>query len=39
MTTATVEKAERKQGMYEVVMEQFAHAADIMNLDPASARS
>lgn len=34
MTTKTVEKAERKQGMYEVVMEQFNHAADIMDLDP-----
>lgn len=34
MTTKAVDKPERKQGMYEVVMEQFAHAADIMNLDP-----
>ncbi|MEZ4739991.1 MAG: Glu/Leu/Phe/Val dehydrogenase [Flavobacteriales bacterium] len=34
MTTTTIEKPERKQGMYEVVMEQFAHAADIMDLDP-----
>lgn len=24
----------RKQGMYDVVMEQFAHAADLMDLDP-----
>jgi len=34
MTSKAVDKPERKQGMYEVVMEQFAHAADIMNLDP-----
>ncbi len=34
MTTKAVEKPVRKEGMYEVVMEQFAHAADIMNLDP-----
>jgi len=34
MTTATVDKTVRKEGMYEVVMEQFAHAADIMDLDP-----
>ncbi len=34
MTTKAVDKPERKQGMYDVVMEQFAHAADIMNLDP-----
>ncbi|MFZ1333395.1 MAG: Glu/Leu/Phe/Val dehydrogenase, partial [Flavobacteriales bacterium] len=34
MPTTTVKEPERKQGMYEVVMEQFAHAADIMDLDP-----
>lgn len=34
MTTKTVEEPVRKEGMYEVVMEQFAHAADIMDLDP-----
>ena len=34
MTTRTVEKPVRKEGMYEVVMEQFSHAADIMDLDP-----
>lgn len=34
MATQTKEKPARKEGMYEVVMEQFAHAADIMNLDP-----
>ncbi len=34
MTAKAVDKPERKQGMYDVVMEQFAHAADIMNLDP-----
>ncbi|MBX2982850.1 MAG: Glu/Leu/Phe/Val dehydrogenase [Flavobacteriales bacterium] len=34
MTTKAVDKPERKQGMYDVVMDQFAHAADIMNLDP-----
>ncbi len=34
MTTQTEEKPARKEGMYDVVMKQFAHAADIMNLDP-----
>ncbi|MEO5585212.1 MAG: Glu/Leu/Phe/Val dehydrogenase [Flavobacteriales bacterium] len=34
MTTKTVEKPARKEGMYDVAMEQFVHAADIMNLDP-----
>lgn len=34
MTTAMVERPESKQGMYEVVMDQFARAADIMGLDP-----
>lgn len=34
MATTTEKKPARKEGMYEVVMEQFAHAADIMKLDP-----
>lgn len=34
MATTTVDKPAKKEGMYEVVMEQFAHAADVMNLDP-----
>lgn len=34
MATQTKEKPARREGMYEVVMEQFSHAADIMNLDP-----
>lgn len=34
MATQTEEKAARKEGMYDVVMKQFEHAADIMNLDP-----
>lgn len=34
MATKTESAPERKEGMYDVVMEQFAHAADIMKLDP-----
>ncbi|MBS1937501.1 MAG: Glu/Leu/Phe/Val dehydrogenase [Bacteroidetes bacterium] len=34
MATKTKEKPVRKEGMYEVVMNQFAHAADLMKLDP-----
>lgn len=34
MTTKTVASADRKEGMYDVVMEQFNHAADVMNLEP-----
>ena len=32
-TTATATPV-KKQGMYDVVMEQFAHAAEVMKLDP-----
>jgi glutamate dehydrogenase (NAD(P)+) len=34
MATKTESAPARKEGMYDVVMEQFAHAADIMKLDP-----
>lgn len=30
----TAKPAEKRQGMYKVVMDQFEHAADIMGLDP-----
>ncbi len=34
MATKDVEQPVRKEGMYEVVMEQFSKAADVMGLDP-----
>ncbi len=34
MGTTTTAAAVKKQGMYDVVMEQFAHAADVLKLDP-----
>ncbi|HRQ85333.1 MAG TPA: Glu/Leu/Phe/Val dehydrogenase [Flavobacteriales bacterium] len=34
MATQTKEAPARKEGMYEVVMKQFTHAADIMKLEP-----
>lgn len=34
MEATTAVKAEKRQGMYKVVMDQFEHAADVMGLDP-----
>ena len=34
MEAKTASKAEKRQGMYKVVMDQFEHAADVMGLDP-----
>ena len=34
MEAKTAIKAEKRQGMYKVVMDQFEHAADVMGLDP-----
>lgn len=34
MEAVSAKKAQNRQGMYKVVMEQFEHAADVMGLDP-----